>query len=397
MIRNLFILLIAAISVNFNVLAQQQDTISPPKVDVSYTSKGFQFKTNDDKFMLRLASRLQFRFSHPGDQDPLTFEEDISDKTVFKINRARLKVGGHGFSPDLKYYWEFELARSRLLDFRLMFEKLEEFNVKVGQWKIYYTRERVISSGKQQMVDRSIINRPFTIDRQQGISFYGRLFRDRLADLTYHISIVTGSGRGSFENDDKNLMYVGRFQWNFIGPEIAMTSSDLTYHEKPAALIAVAAATNRSQFTRFSTSGGGQLVGFEDGVPGQYRINQGLIETAFMYKGFSWQNEIHFKEIKDSVNDDITPMRGSYYQAGYFLNGLWDAIPEPLEMAFRYARFTPDNDLSPFQEEFSLAFNWFFKGHRNKLTAEVSGFDFEDQPGDLERTYRFRVQWDISF
>src|SRR5690606_28120780 len=155
------------------------------------------------------------------------------------------------------------------------------FKIKVGQWKTYYNRERVISSGKQQMVDRSILNRPFTLDRQQGIEFYGRVFPETLADFTYHLSILTGAGRGATENDDGNLMYVGRLQWNMFGRELEMTGSDLKFHEKPTGLIAFAGATNRSPYTRFSQSGGGELTGFEVGVPGQYRVNQALLETAF--------------------------------------------------------------------------------------------------------------------
>ena len=379
-------------------LMAQQDTIQESKIDLSYTNKGFQLRTNDNKFLLHLESRLQFRFATPGDQNPLTLDDLESEKPVFKINRARIKVGGHGFSPDLKYYWEYELAQGNLLDFRLMFEKFQGFKIKVGQWKTFYNRERVISSGKQQMAERSIITRPFTVDRQQGISFYGRLFKGSLADLTYHTSILTGTGRGSFDNDDKNLMYVGRLQWNFLGRELGMTSSDLDYHEKPTALIALGALTNRSPFTRFSQAGGGQLIGYDEGVAGQYRVNQGLIETALMYKGFSWQNEFHFKEIKDNVNREQTTLLGSYYQAGYFFHDLWQIIPKPLEFAARYARYTPNRDVEFVEEEFTLALNWFFKGgHRNKLTAEVSVFDFEEEEDLINRTSRFRIQWDISF
>ena len=192
-------------------------------------------------------------------------------------------------------------------------------------------------------------------------------------------------------------MYVGRLQWNFLGRELGMTSSDLDYHEKPTALIALGALTNRSPFTRFSQAGGGQLIGFPTGVEGQYRVNQGLIETALMYKGFSWQSEMHFKEIKDQVNDNQTTLLGSYYQAGYFFNDLWSVIPEPLELAARYARYLPNRDIDFFEEEFTLAMNWFFNGHRNKLTAEVSVFDFEEDAASIKRTTRFRIQWDISF
>ena len=68
-------------------------------------------------------------------------------------------------------------------------------------------------------------------------------------------------------------------------------------------------------------------------------------------------------------------------------------------MAARYARYTPNSDRSDFfEEEFALALNWFFKGgHRNKLTAEITVFDFQTETENLENTTRFRIQWDISF
>lgn len=395
-IRTIWILLSTLMGIGAQA---QNDSISKSKIEVEYTDKGFQFTTADDRFQLHLESRFQFRFATPGDQNPLTLDDLESNEPVFKINRARLKAGGHAFQPYLKYYWEYELSQGNLLDFRVMFEKFPAFNIKVGQWKAYYNRERVISSGKQQLVDRSIITRPFTVDRQLGLSFYGRLFEGSLADFTYHASILTGTGRGEVENDDGHFMYVGRLQWNFLGRELPMTGSDLSFHEKPTGLIALGGVTNRSPYTRFSQAGGGQLFGLEDGLPGQYRVNQGLLETAFMYRGFSWQNEFHTKEIQDKINGGTTRLTGSYYQAGYFFSHLWKAIPEPLELAARYARYTPNTDRRDFfEEEFALALNWFFKGgHRNKLTAEITVFDFQTDIQQLANTTRFRIQWDISF
>ena len=384
-------------SLGISTVLAQKDSVPAPRVNLDYTEKGFQLETSDRDFLLHLESRLQFRFADPGDQNPLTLDDLEEDKPVFKINRARLKVGGHAFSPNLKYYWEYELAQGNLLDFRVMFEKFQGFNIKVGQWKTFFNRERVISSGAQQLADRSIINRPFTVDRQQGISIYGRLFPEKRGDLTYHASMLTGMGRGALENDDDQFMYVGRLQWNVFGRELGMTSSDLGNHRQPVGLLAVAALTNRSPYTRFSQAGGGQLIGYEEGVDGQYRVNQFLLETAFMYRGFSWQNEFHRKEIDDRVNGRTTTLTGSYYQAGYYFHKLWNAIPEPMELAARYARYVPNTDVPEREDEFTLALNWFFREHRNKLTVEFTSFDYERELQVVQRTSRFRIQWDISF
>ncbi|AWW33080.1 porin [Echinicola strongylocentroti] len=382
-------------------ISAQTTTSDSVGVDIKHTSKGFQFTTPDNKFQLQIAGRLQFRYAFSSDQDPLTFDDySAPNQHVFKINRARLKVGGHAYQPWLKYYFEYELGASRLLDFRVMVEKWPWLSFKVGQWKMEYTRERSISSGKQQMLERSLINRPFTIDRQQGASIYGRIDEGGLVDFNYHLAALTGMGRGARENDDKKLMYVGKVFWNFLGDGPSISGTDLSYHEKPQASIALAGATNTSPYTRFSSSGGGELLGYEGGEPGQYNVDQWVLETALKYKAFSWQSEYHRKRINDRLSEDTGHLAGFYLQGGYVVNNGAVGTRKPLlEVAGRYAYYQPELSLPDnSEEEYTLAVNCFFNGHLNKLTADVTLFDFDDMSLNLEANdWRVRVQYDFSF
>jgi hypothetical protein len=371
---------------------------SEESIKITYGTKGFELSTTDGNYRLQIQSRLQFKYSYPFDTDPVTFSDFQEEKTqTFKINRARLKVGGNVFQPWIKYYWEYDFPGTNLLDFRLMLEKFKFIKLKVGQWKIHYNRERIISSGKQQTVERSILTRPFTIDRQQGISLYGRLKGKSVADFNYWFSVLSGTGRGSTSNDDRYLMFMSRLQWNVFGRELNFSSSDTKYHEKPTGLIAIAGVTNRSPYTRFSTGGGGQLEGFESGEPGQYRVSQFLVETAFMFKGLSWQQEFHWKEIYDKINDEITALLGNYIQLGYFFHYWWNSVPKPLEAAFRFAFYDPDRNIEgDHRHEYSFNLNWFFKEHLNKLTAEISYLDLQRSLSEVVSGWRFRLQWDVS-
>jgi hypothetical protein len=222
---------------------------------VRHGPKGWELETADGSWLLRLDARLQFRVAYPSDTDPVT-EEDFrdQDELVFQVNRARLKVGGHAHAPWLQYYWEYELASSNLLDFRLMATRHPFLRLKVGQWKVQYNRERMISSGEQQLVDRSLINRPFTVDRQQGVSVYGTLAGPGLALFDYWASVFTGTGRGAGANDDLQPMWMGRIQWAFLGRPVAFRGSDLEKRDAPAGLLAVATLTNRSPYTRSTTA-----------------------------------------------------------------------------------------------------------------------------------------------
>ena len=83
-------------------------------------------------------------------------------------------------------------------------------------------------------------------------------------------------------------------------------------------------------------------------------------------------------------------------QLGSFLHEWWPAVPAPLEIAGRIALVDPalgrDNDLN---SEVTLAANWFFEGHRNKLSVDVSRLKDDVQYPNGQKT-RLRLQWEIS-
>lgn len=369
------------------------------RVNLSYGDKGFKMATADENFSLYLRGRLQFRYANPFDGNPIYFEGlDQEARQVFKIRRARLKVGGNAYKPYLKYYFEYELGGSNLLDYRVMIEKWRGLNFKIGQWKVNYNRERVVSSGKQQLVDRSLINRYFTLDRQQGVSVYGNLGGPTIANFSYEFSVLTGAGRMAYANPTNDLMYMGHLQWNFLGREMPVSGSDIKRHARPVGELGVNAATFKGPYTYFSSSGGGVLLSWPDSVPPYFEVRQANVETAIMYRGFSWQNETHIKIIEDQIAGETTTLAGAYFQAGYFFHEAIAAFPENLEVAARYAVFSPDIDLhNNRNEEYSLAVNYFFAGHKNKLTAEYTTLVYHDPVLGRDQRGRFRIQWDISF
>ena len=315
-----------------------------PPIRVSYGSKGLKIATRDGRFETNIQWRAQLRYSYPFDADPDEPDEfDALESSTFEISRARFKVGGHAFGSWIKYYTEFDLRNSRLLTLRMTLAKHPWLQLRVGQFKAPYNRERVDSSGKQQFVERSIVNRVFTVDRQQGASLFGHLLPGTLGDSWYFTGVFTGTGRGGGTNEGGSMMWVGRYQWNFLGRDLPFSQTDVEHHEEPAGSLALAAATHRSSFTRFSSSGGGQLLGFESGAPGQYTIRQMMEEAAFKYRGFSLQHEYHWKRIDDKVNGTRSNLRGTYIQMGYFPQGLIRVLPKPLEAIFRLADFANAN------------------------------------------------------
>lgn len=396
-------------------------------VKVGYGKKGFTLATTDGLFKTKIQWRTQGRYTFPERGDPRNkgaFADN--EESTFELRRIRLKVGGHGYQPWLKYYLEVdwqpgrdfdddsEAASARMIDWRIMLEKFKWAKLRVGQWKIDYSRERVDSSGKQTMVERSIMNRVFTIDRQIGMMLYGRVNPGTLLDANYYLGIFSGGGRGMAKNDDDNMMYVGRLQWNVFGRELKWRQSDVKFHKKPTASISFGAYTNKGKCTRWSSGGCGNVSGFtspasSDVQDGRFQTSGMQFGSALKYRGFAWQHETHWKKIKDSGNPDegIAPinggetnMLGGYFQAGYFPHDLISAVPKPLEVAFRYSHVDPNTDRGgDLRQEFTTGFNWFFAGHRNKLTLDASHLTLEQEsPGLPAYTeQRVRLQWDVSF
>lgn len=398
--KNIFLFLFL-----FTSIAYSQQTDSIKKNDTKnltavYAKPGFQLQTIDENYKVKINFRVQFRGYTNFDDDPTTFEDFQNLQNGINVNRARFKVGGNVYQPWMNYYFEYDLEGSNLLNFEFKLEKYEFLRFRVGQWKSQYSTERVISSGKQQTVERSIINRAFTIDRQRGISLYGNLHGNGTLNFSYWLSMFTGTGRGNSDNDDQNMMYMSRFQWNLNGRVLKFTGSDFNITDKFTSYISAAAVTNRSKFTRFSTSGGGFLEGFENAIDGQYRVNQFLIETAFKYKGVSWQQEYHWKEINDEINTvPQTHLTGLYTQLGYMLHQSLNFVPEKLEVYGRYAYYDPNRMVSnDTQREYTIGGNYFLYGHNNKLSLEYSYLGYESIDGITNQSgSRFRVQWDISF
>ncbi|GIQ61021.1 hypothetical protein Flavo103_41570 [Flavobacterium collinsii] len=391
--------LIVYFILNLLPVSAQQINDTAKVLTFLHFGEGIQFKTGNNKFLLHLSARFQFRFASPNDQNPVTYDDyNLDRQLIFKTNRARLKAEGHAFQSWIKYSSDYDLRRSLFLDYKIMIEKWEWLNFKAGQWKIEFNRERFISSGEQQMVDRSIINRHFTVDRQQGIEIYGHLMGNGIADFNYWAAILTGTGIGGKPNQDNRLMYFGRAQWNFLGRVLDYEGSDLAFHEMPAGSVAYSFVTNCSPYTRFSQVGGGSLIGYFNGAPGQYRVNQWNYEAAFKYRRFSFQSEWHTKIIIDHLNGnkEVT-LKGYYGQAGYFFNDIINWWPRKLEVAGRFALYRPDNSIrNNLQNETAVTFNWFFNGHKNKLTSEVTYFTFQDKNLPLAAGWRFILQWDIS-
>jgi phosphate-selective porin len=363
---------------------------------VSYGKQGLQYDDGSGNNFLWFGVRLQTRFVSNSLADDDIAGAPSLNSTDTTLNRGRLKLGGNLVSPVFTVYSEYDIVDSRLLDLRATYKFSDWLSIRVGQWKSEFNRERIDSSGKQQFVERSVVTPWFTIDRQQAVMASGRIGKGTGGDTSYWIGRLSGAGRGG-DRSEADGLWLARAQWNFNGRLLGFSQSALKRPKEAAGSIAIAAVTGRSGFTVFSSAGGGQLPGFVNGSPDQYRINQWMFETAYQHGGFSWQQELHWKDVEDTTTGQTTRLMGGYVQAGMFFSEVFESFPDPLELALRVARVDPNRNLpGAVEQEVTLGSNWFFNGHRNKLTLDVSRVIRRQAP-ETDTSNRFRLQWDWSF
>jgi hypothetical protein len=363
---------------------------------IEYGPKGLDIRSRDGNYHAHIEWRAQLRFTERDFDDPIAPNPEVKIGD-FVVSRARFKLGGHAYRPWLSYYFEYDFPRSALLDLRFTLQASDELRLRVGQWKIPYNRERVDSSGKQQFAERSIVTPWFTLDRQQGAALFGRLWEGTRADSWYNVGIFSATGRGGTGGVEQPMV-LGRWQWNFLKRDLPFSQSDIGYRDKPAATLSVAGASWQGPYTTFSTKGGGALPGYEVGDSARYKVRQAMFETAYQHRGFSWQQEYHWKTVDDTSIGVVTDLYGWYAQVGYFFHALFEKFPKPLEIGFRVAEVDPDTSTSDDAEnEWTVVFNWFFAGHRNKLTFDFGRLHDSNEEAGRRWENRIRLQWDVSF
>ena len=99
-------------------------------VKASHGSSGFRLETRDGDWQTNLQWRAQLRYTNPFFGDPRQVDDFEDPGTSnFEARRLRMKIGGHGFKPWLKYYFEVDLQPSRDPGFQRRFVKRARYRL----------------------------------------------------------------------------------------------------------------------------------------------------------------------------------------------------------------------------------------------------------------------------
>jgi phosphate-selective porin OprO/OprP len=343
--------------------------------------RGIGIHPADSSFSFNLRFRMQNRAG-------VLFNEAADTEIEARVRRLRLRFDGFVFNP--RFYYVIQLSFSRgdmdwentefanvLRDAMFFYRANDKLQFGFGQTKLPGNRQRVISSGDLQFVDRSIVNAEFNVDRDFGaqVAYTERLFSNFHTVLRG--AITSGEGRNIISTSN-GLAYTGRIEllpFGLFEKFGDYFEGDLIREKKPK----LSAGFTFSQNNQTLRTGG--------------QIGQALFEPRDMntlssdwllkYRGFALAIEYMYRTSEDPITQNLLgEVRyvytgfGQNYQASYF----W---PNNYELAVRYSHMNPSSQIQQFErdiQQYTIGVSKYLKGHRLKLQSDIT---FEQRKSDL--------------
>ena len=173
------------------------------QMDVTSSTLGESgLKFISDGFELRMSTRVQFRLTAQNEVGNGENGTNGRDFINFRVVRARTSFAGHIFEKEFRYGVQLEWAGSPLLrQAKFIWEVRQELNLSVGQDKLPWNFEEMVSSASQNFADRSHVNQVFNQNYAKGIWINGK-FGEDTPFLKYWFGIYNGVLRAN--NDFRN-------------------------------------------------------------------------------------------------------------------------------------------------------------------------------------------------
>ncbi len=359
------------------------------KTDVSaQVGKGIQFKSENDLFYLKFTTRIQTRWDFVNTYSNESEAAEFANKAWVK--RSRLKFDGYFLNPSLVYKIEYDVMGGYVRDAIFKYKK-NNIELWFGQGKLPGNRERVVSSANLQMVDRSIFNDNYNIDRDIGVQFHHKFMIGKTI-VADRWAFTSGDGIRNNEYAP-GLSLTGQIEVQPLGEFKSKgdyKSADLNREETPK--IAIAAYTNFNSHSYKDRGQVGKVIGGEADL-----LNIGG-DFLLKYRGYSLMIEAANRSVTDDakkfVYNDNGDVEAAFYtgyganiQTGYVFKNNW-------ELSGRYS-FTKPKEIDFHDEmtDYTLGVSKYIIGHNFKFQGDVT---FRDKMAGRDQIIT-RLQMELQF
>ena len=345
-------------------------------------------------------------------------EQYTKPEQNFLIRRARLKFNGFAYSPKLKYKIELGLsnrdisggnqftsnAPRYILDAVVMWNFYENFELWAGQTKLPGNVERVVSSANLQLIDRSLLNSNFNIDRDLGIQLRHQIIFLKNIILREKFALSQGEGRNITSGNLGGHQYTGRLEFLPLGAftgDSEYVQSDLKREQTPKLMLGVTYDYNNDAVKTKSNQGS-----YMQTSTGFYEtdISTFFVDAMFKFKGFSFMGEFANRDADAPIaketdgspaldedgnptNDKVLIGNALNFQAGYVFKNNYEIAGRFTTLNFD--EITNKND----QNQYTLGVSKYLVGHKLKVQSDVSYSTIENENGPIA----FRIGFDLHF
>ena len=377
--------------------------------DTKFGNGMINFIAKDSSFSVKFAPRIQSRF-----QSELSYyEEDYDPVDInFSVRRARLKFDGFAFSPKLKYKIELGLSNRDIsgasafnrntpryiLDAVVIWNFYENFELWAGQTKLPGNIERVVSSANLQLIDRSILNSKFNIDRDMGIQLR---HKSRLGGnwiIKEKFSISQGEGRNITEGNIGGLQYTSRLELLPFGEFSSKgdySQGDLKREKSIKAMFGFTYDINENAVKSRSNMGSYMIQ--SSGGLFETDITTIFLDGIIKYNGYAFMGEYANRDADqiEALEEDGRAKTGAVVGAGSALNIQGSYLfKSNFEITARYTNinFKEITRLSDLKQ-ITFGVSKYVVGHSLKIQADIS----LSNVNRIKNNVLFRTGFDLHF
>jgi phosphate-selective porin OprO and OprP len=328
-------------------------------------------------------------------------------EAAFLIRRARLKFQGFAYSPKLEYKIELGLsnrdisgaseftsgAPRYILDAVVKWNFYENFELWAGQTKLPGNRERLISSGSLETVDRSLLNSRFNIDRDLGLQLHHETGLGGDFIMREALSIAQGEGRNVTTGNLGGFQYTARLEFLPFGDFEDYSGADLKREETPK--LAFGFSYDHNDDAVYTRSNAGSIL-YRNNDFFKTDITTFFADAIFKYRGFSAMGEYAIRDADDAFAKDENGNRtgaavnigeGLNLQAGYL-------FPNNYQILGRYTSINLDDSISrEVENQYTLTLSKYIVGHKLKVQTDLT---YSDLNLGLDDGLTYRLQFELQ-
>ena len=325
---------------------------------------GFKLGSADGNYVLHPFLLAQFRnvtnYTEAGDGG-----DDSNFENGFELRRFKFGLKGNLFNPDFTY--EFRLSVDRSTgdvapdNAYVQYKFADAWAIRLGQYKLNWTREETTSDTKQLAAERSLLNQVLGGTNTGYVQGIALLYGEKDLPFRGEVSFTDGDNtantnftdqQGSTDNEYQNFGLAVRGEYKVMGDWKAY--EDFTARKTENRLFVVGGGADWAQ------GGDGDVYRFT--ADAQYETAAGLSAyTAAIYTVAEG----------DSFDLDLDDSIGGLVQIGYLLPNAKD-----WEVFGRYDIIHLDGEVGGEDNfhEITLGVNRYYYGHNAKLTIDAGYF-----------------------